>query len=86
MVASTLATVSLEDVAAAAPTAARWFQIYVRTDRAWSAELIARAVDAGYRAADAVLAAVGALAHRHGGRVVLPYRTEVYVFARTEDA
>jgi 4-hydroxymandelate oxidase len=50
MVASTLATVSLEDVAAAAPEASRWFQIYVRTDRAWSADLIARAVDAGYRA------------------------------------
>lgn len=47
---STLATVSLEDVAAAAPGAPRWFQLYLRTDRGWSAELIARAVEAGYRA------------------------------------
>lgn len=50
MVASTLATVSLEDVAAAAPDAPRWFQLYVRRDRGWTAELIARAVAAGYRA------------------------------------
>lgn len=50
MVASTLATVSLEDVAAAAPDAPRWFQLYVRRDRGWTAELVARAVAAGYRA------------------------------------
>jgi len=50
MTASTLATVSLEDVAAAAPDAPRWFQIYVRRDRGWSAELVARAAAAGYRA------------------------------------
>jgi 4-hydroxymandelate oxidase len=49
-VASTLATVSLEEVAAAAPSAPRWFQVYVRRDRGWSAELIERAVEAGYRA------------------------------------
>ncbi|MEX2618736.1 MAG: alpha-hydroxy acid oxidase [Egibacteraceae bacterium] len=50
MVASTLATVSLEDVAAAAPDAPRWFQVYVRRDRGQTAELVARAVAAGYRA------------------------------------
>lgn len=50
MVASTLATVSLEDVAAAAPDAPRWFQVYVRRDRGWTAELVARAQRAGYRA------------------------------------
>lgn len=50
MVASTLATVSLEGVAAAAPDAPRWFQLYVRRDRGWTAELVARAVAAGYRA------------------------------------
>lgn len=50
MIASTLATVSLEDVAAAAPGAPRWFQLYVRRDRSWTAELVARAVAAGYRA------------------------------------
>lgn len=50
MVVSTLATTSLEDVAAAAPQATRWFQLYVHKDRAFSAELVARAVAAGYRA------------------------------------
>lgn len=50
MIASTLATVSLEETAAAAPDAPRWFQLYVHTDRDWSAELMGRAVDASYRA------------------------------------
>lgn len=50
MCVSTLATASLEDVAAAAPAAPRWFQLYVRKDRGWSGELIARAEAAGYRA------------------------------------
>ncbi|HEX2027321.1 MAG TPA: alpha-hydroxy acid oxidase [Nitriliruptorales bacterium] len=50
MVVSTLATVSLEEVAVAAPDAARWFQLYVRKDRGWSGELVARAAAAGYRA------------------------------------
>jgi 4-hydroxymandelate oxidase len=49
-VASTLATTSLEDVAAAAPDAPRWFQLYVHTDRAFTAGLIARAKAAGYGA------------------------------------
>lgn len=47
---STLATVSLEDVAAAAPDAARWFQLYVFVDRGYAGELVDRAVAAGYRA------------------------------------
>ncbi len=50
MVTSTLATVALEEVAAAAPSAPRWFQLYVRTDRGWTGELVDRAVAAGYRA------------------------------------
>lgn len=50
MVVSTLATVALEDVAAAAPEAPRWFQLYVRRDRGITTELIQRAVSAGYRA------------------------------------
>lgn len=49
-VASTLATTSLEDVAAAAPGAPRWFQLYVHTERAFTASLIARAKTAGYLA------------------------------------
>lgn len=50
MIVPTLATVSLEDVAAAAPGGPRWFQLYVRRDRGATAELVARAVAAGYRA------------------------------------
>ncbi|MGH8885566.1 MAG: alpha-hydroxy acid oxidase [Egibacteraceae bacterium] len=50
MIASTFSTVCLEDIAAAAPGAARWFQLYVHRDRGWTAELVARAVAAGYRA------------------------------------
>jgi 4-hydroxymandelate oxidase len=50
MIASTFSTVCLEDIAAAAPGAVRWFQLYVRSDRGWTTELVARAVAAGYRA------------------------------------
>lgn len=50
LIVSTLATVRLEDVAAAAPAAPRWMQVYLQRDRSASAELIARAVAAGYRA------------------------------------
>jgi isopentenyl diphosphate isomerase/L-lactate dehydrogenase-like FMN-dependent dehydrogenase len=48
MVASTLATVPLEDVAATG--AARWFQLYVFSDRGLTRELVERAVAAGYTA------------------------------------
>jgi 4-hydroxymandelate oxidase len=47
---STQATMSVEDVAQAAPEAVRWFQIYVVRDRGWTGELVARAAAAGYRA------------------------------------
>jgi 4-hydroxymandelate oxidase len=50
LIVSTLATVTLEDVAAAAPDAPRWMQIYLQRDQGASAELVARAVAAGYRA------------------------------------
>jgi 4-hydroxymandelate oxidase len=50
LVVSTLATVRLEEVAAAAPQAPRWMQIYLQRDRGATAELVARAVAAGYRA------------------------------------
>ncbi len=49
-VASTLATTALEDVAAAAPGAPRWFQLYVHKERAFTASLVARAKAAGYGA------------------------------------
>lgn len=47
---STMGTTSLEDVAAAAPKARKWFQLYVWRDRAAGADLIARAAQAGYEA------------------------------------
>jgi len=50
MVLSTFATQTLEEVAAAAPAAPRWFQLYVYRDRGFSRDLVARAVAAGYRA------------------------------------
>jgi isopentenyl diphosphate isomerase/L-lactate dehydrogenase-like FMN-dependent dehydrogenase len=47
---SSLATCSLEDVAAAAPTAARWMQIYILRDRERTVDLVERAALAGYGA------------------------------------
>jgi 4-hydroxymandelate oxidase len=44
---STRASATLGDIAAAAPTAHRWFQVYVMRDRGWTAELVARARDTG---------------------------------------
>jgi 4-hydroxymandelate oxidase len=50
MILSSLATCALEDVAAAAPDGLRWMQVYVFRDRSVTADLVARAVDTGYRA------------------------------------
>ena len=50
MVVSTLASRALEDVAAAAPEGRRWFQLYVRADRGFAAQLVERAEAAGYGA------------------------------------
>ena len=47
---STLGTTSIEDVAAAAPTASKWFQLYVLRDRGAGKELVERAQAAGYEA------------------------------------
>jgi 4-hydroxymandelate oxidase len=49
MVASTLSTCSLEEIAGAA-TGPLWFQLYVYKDREVTRELVARAEAAGYRA------------------------------------
>jgi 4-hydroxymandelate oxidase len=49
MVASTLSTCTLEEIAAAA-TGPLWFQLYVYKDREVTKDLIARAEHAGYRA------------------------------------
>ncbi len=50
MVLSTLSTTRLEQVAAVAPAAPRWFQLYVYKQRDVSADLVRRASAAGYRA------------------------------------
>lgn len=50
MVVSTMATVSMEEVAAAAPGGVRWFQFYMHRDRGLSADLVRRAAAAGYEA------------------------------------
>ena len=50
MCVSTMATISMEEVAAAEPKFPRWFQIYVHTDRELTKDLVVRARDAGYEA------------------------------------
>jgi L-lactate dehydrogenase (cytochrome) len=47
---STMGTTSPEDVAAAAPEARRWFQLYVWNDRGAGEELMRRAAAAGFEA------------------------------------
>jgi isopentenyl diphosphate isomerase/L-lactate dehydrogenase-like FMN-dependent dehydrogenase len=47
---STAATARPSEVAAAAPGAPKWFQVYVFEDRAITEELVAEAVDGGYGA------------------------------------
>ena len=49
LIASTISTKPLEEIAAAAD-APRWFQLYVYRDRAVTEELVNRAVKAGYKA------------------------------------
>ena len=50
MALSTIASAPLEEVAAAAPEASRWFQLYAPADRGLGQALVERAVAAGYRA------------------------------------
>jgi 4-hydroxymandelate oxidase len=50
MVLSSLATCSLEDVAAAAPGAPRWMQVYILRDRARTKDLVDRTAAHGYGA------------------------------------
>lgn len=50
LVLSSLATRSLEEVAAAAPDGARWMQVYVLKDRGATRAMVERAAGAGYRA------------------------------------
>ena len=50
LILSSLATCPLEEVAAAAPEAARWMQVYILRERARTAELVSRAAAHGYGA------------------------------------
>lgn len=50
LIVSTMSTCSLEDVAAAAPDATRWFQLYTQADPGRSRWLVERAEAAGYGA------------------------------------
>ncbi len=45
---STMGTTTIEDVAAAAPAARKWFQLYLWRDRSVAKDLVQRAADAGY--------------------------------------
>ena len=45
---STMGTTTIEDVAAAAPDARKWFQLYLWRDRAPAKDLVQRAAAAGY--------------------------------------
>jgi L-lactate dehydrogenase (cytochrome) len=47
---STMGTTSIEDVAAAAPEARKWFQLYVWNDRTAGEDLVKRSAAAGYEA------------------------------------
>lgn len=47
---ATMGTVSIEETAAVAPFGTRWFQLYLRRDRAQSLEMMRRATTAGYGA------------------------------------
>ena len=47
---STISSVAMEDVAASAPKAARWFQLYAPADRTACRALVERAAAAGYSA------------------------------------
>jgi len=50
MTLSTIATATIEEVAAAAPGGARWFQLYWSPDRGIVEDVVGRAVAEGYRA------------------------------------
>ncbi len=45
---STMGTVTIEDIASAAPRARKWFQLYLWRDRRQAADLVDRAAAAGY--------------------------------------
>ncbi|HMA12669.1 MAG TPA: alpha-hydroxy acid oxidase [Steroidobacteraceae bacterium] len=73
LVASTLSTCTLEQIASAAGTAPRWFQLYLQPDPAVNAQLLRRAERAGYSAivitVDAALQVPGQRALKLGFRM-----------------
>ncbi len=91
MVVSTLATASLEDVAAAAAgDAPLWFQFYLLRDRELTGELLRRANAAGYLGAVMTvdkLPVLGRRRRRAADRFSLPEQTRVanFAFAVPED-
>jgi isopentenyl diphosphate isomerase/L-lactate dehydrogenase-like FMN-dependent dehydrogenase len=50
LILSTIATTSIEDVAAATPNATRWFQLYIYKDRKLTESIVRRAEKAGFQA------------------------------------
>lgn len=50
MILSTIATTSIEDVAAAAPETIKWFQLYIYKDRNVTRRLVERAEKSGFKA------------------------------------
>jgi 4-hydroxymandelate oxidase len=74
---STFSSHSLEEVAAAAPEAARWFQLYVQSDPGRTRELVERAGAAGYGAL-VITVDTPVLGYRHRERRherVMPHRS-----------
>ncbi len=84
MVVSSFATVSMEDVAAAAPGGVRWFQLYVLRDRGLTGELVQRAAAAGYTAIVLTvdLAVLGRRRRDERNRFTLPPGMEMANIAR----
>lgn len=87
-VVSMAATTSLEDVAAAAPGAPRWAQMYMLRDRGRTRALAERARDAGYVAIVASVdgAAVPRRSRLKGGALVPPDRFRFPNLASPDDA
>lgn len=50
MILSTISTTSIEDVASAAPSLSKWFQLYIYKDRNVTRRLVMRAENAGFKA------------------------------------
>jgi len=85
MCVSTMATISLEDIARTAPEAPKWFQLYVHRDRGLTAEFVRRAESAGYEAVvfTVDLAVLGRRIRDERNRFALPPGLEMANLGRT---